>query len=339
MEWLVKNFLKTDAAFAPDYFPTANVLANREKTRQKLQIQEIGTKIIGRGFAYDLTPILKVWVSASTEAKRELLPKVLSSAQEAGFLVDTETGRSFGKKPSQQRREYFVWLNEERIKQVRELHKDYSARIEAAREYVGSSLPTPDAPELVEAPSYKPLDPAKPLPLGWVAKHKQISDLSPKDIWKSLFPEDPLPKKKFEKWISAGCVIFPSLKDLDHVYVIKPANNFGPVAFPKGKVDKGESQEQAAVREVKEETGLVVSILPGSYLGKAEGSSSFTHFYVAVQRGGALGNHDKEVEWVRLVPVDEAFELFRRGNNHRDMDILEKAVAYVDKTFPKRVKP
>lgn len=129
-----------------------------------------------------------------------------------------------------------------------------------------------------------------------------------------------------QKWTSAGCVVIPSMDDKEHVYVIKPANNYGPIAFPKGRVDKGESIKQAALREVLEETGLHVRILPGkqSYLGKGIGTHSVTHFFLAVQTGGTP-RPTEETERVLLVTWDEAKHLFKSTGNKRDGNIADLA--------------
>ena len=60
-------------------------------------------------------------------------------------------------------------------------------------------------------------------------------------------------------------------------------------AFPKGKLDAGESWEEAAVREVEEETGLRCEL--GPYVGS-------THY--PVPQG------EKEVRYYRMSSDDEA---------------------------------
>jgi len=57
--------------------------------------------------------------------------------------------------------------------------------------------------------------------------------------------------------LAAGAVV----RRGDRIVVVR-RNRYGPeVSLPKGKLEKGESFEQAAVREVQEETGCVTQLL------------------------------------------------------------------------------
>lgn len=163
-----------------------------------------------------------------------------------------------------------------------------------------------------------------------VGKHTLMAVVQKDDLAKAiqngLKVQKPKAKKPFKKWTSAGCVVLDSMEDFDHVWIIKPSNNYGPWALPKGQVDKGESLKQTAVREVWEETGLKAKILPGAnaYIGKGEGSFSITHFFLAVKIGGFPHRTD-ETEKVELVTWDDAMRIFTNAGNKRDPKILRMA--------------
>ena len=100
--------------------------------------------------------------------------------------------------------------------------------------------------------------------------------------------------------------------------VIVPRGRGGACsALPKGDVDPGETPEQTAAREVREETGVNVDAA-ASALGEVATSTGATagaivktvHFYLCdyVERVDT-DDHDHEVEDARWMPLEEA----RRG--------------------------
>jgi 8-oxo-dGTP pyrophosphatase MutT (NUDIX family) len=67
------------------------------------------------------------------------------------------------------------------------------------------------------------------------------------------------PKKKTKLEISSGGVVFKKLKIKNEKLKIKILlikDSYGRWALPKGKIEKGEKPEEAALREIQEETGL-----------------------------------------------------------------------------------
>lgn len=66
----------------------------------------------------------------------------------------------------------------------------------------------------------------------------------------------PRPRVVFEK--SAGAVVFHRGDELDYLLIFSTYWE-----FPKGLVEAGESETEAAVREVREETGLEVRLVSG----------------------------------------------------------------------------
>lgn len=139
------------------------------------------------------------------------------------------------------------------------------------------------------------------------------------------------PYKAPAKWISAGGVVLGGKDDLDHVWIRKAKGAaYGGWTFAKGRVDKGESREQAALREVEEEMGIVAEIASGGYLGEYDGSMSVTHYYVMFAKRN-LNKHDDETEKIMLASWTEAVHKFSKSGNTRDIKALTKAMDYVEK--------
>ena len=98
----------------------------------------------------------------------------------------------------------------------------------------------------------------------------------------------------------AGGVVCKSNGQSVEYLIVRPKANEFEWVLPKGHIEKGETPAQAAVREVKEETGVTAKVL------RRLGTVSFTlkdkniraEFYLmAVEKEGAL--HEKrKIEWV-----------------------------------------
>jgi 8-oxo-dGTP pyrophosphatase MutT (NUDIX family) len=128
---------------------------------------------------------------------------------------------------------------------------------------------------------------------------------------------------------SAGGIVIPSLKERDKCYIRLPAGDqdvWGSWTFPNGGVDPHESDEQAALREVKEEIGVTARILapiPGEFLG----TTTINKYFLMVQIG-AMTSYDDETAEARLVTIDEAMELV--SWNQRDVNVLNAAIKVLD---------
>ena len=98
----------------------------------------------------------------------------------------------------------------------------------------------------------------------------------------------------------------------DDVLVIQPTGRRRITALPKGGPQRGETPEQTAGREVREETGVNVAV--GEPLGDVEywyrrgGRRVFktVHFYLCDYVSGSTDDHDHEVDEARWIPLHEA---------------------------------
>jgi 8-oxo-dGTP pyrophosphatase MutT (NUDIX family) len=101
-------------------------------------------------------------------------------------------------------------------------------------------------------------------------------------------------------------------------------------SIPKGTPLEGETLEQTAMREVREETGLSVRILEPlgeiTYWFSARGvrHHKTVHFYLLEATGGRLEDHDWENDFVEWVTDTEARA---RMSFASEIQIVERAIA------------
>lgn len=101
-------------------------------------------------------------------------------------------------------------------------------------------------------------------------------------------------------------------------------------ALPKGTPDSGETIEETALRETREETGLQVEIerpLRAIRYYFVRGSTRYhktVHFFLMRAVGGSTEAHDAEFDEVRWVSVEEAGALL---NHVTERSVVEEAAA------------
>lgn len=121
------------------------------------------------------------------------------------------------------------------------------------------------------------------------------------------------------------------LNERGEVLLFEPAGHFGGYVwtFPKGTPEPGETPEQTAVREVREETGVpaeVIGRLPRAYPG-----TTSTTVYFLMKAKGQPGARDGEARAVKWVALEGAAKLINKTKTavgrRRDLEVLADASA------------
>jgi 8-oxo-dGTP diphosphatase len=107
--------------------------------------------------------------------------------------------------------------------------------------------------------------------------------------------------------------------------------------LPKGLVDKGESPEEAARREVREEAGIETKLVQplerieywyyGTELGSRVRYHKFVHFYLLSYVAGEVQDHDAEVADARWVDIGKAQEMLAFASERRVLARAEQVLA------------
>lgn len=115
--------------------------------------------------------------------------------------------------------------------------------------------------------------------------------------------------------VSAGGVAFRRQGRRTDVALVSVGRD-GRWQLPKGAVGRGETLEETAVREVREEAGIGTEVAgpidridywffaPGR--GRRLRIHKFVHFFLLRYLEGDVRDHDREVTEARWVPIDRA---------------------------------
>lgn len=137
---------------------------------------------------------------------------------------------------------------------------------------------------------------------------------------------------KFEK--SCGAVIYKI--ENNKIYFLLIKQKMGHYSFPKGHVENNETEEQTALREIKEETYLDVK-LDNNFREVVSYSPSYmvlkdVVYFIATPLSRKLIPQLEEVASISWCTYDEALNLFTHTDN---INILNKAVEYIKKNILK----
>ncbi|HEY0321314.1 MAG TPA: NUDIX domain-containing protein [Pyrinomonadaceae bacterium] len=121
-----------------------------------------------------------------------------------------------------------------------------------------------------------------------------------------------------EKQVSAGGVAFRKRGAKIYVALISVGRE-ARWQLPKGIIEKNEPAERAAMREVREETGLETEMVAAIdtveywYFSGSGGDRvrfhKFVHFFLLRYKSGKTTDHDHEVNEARWVEISRAEEM------------------------------
>lgn len=130
---------------------------------------------------------------------------------------------------------------------------------------------------------------------------------------------------------SCGAVVF-TVVDGEYRFVIIQSLE-GTYGFPKGHMKKYETERQTAIREIKEETGLDVKILPGfrqitEYIIPGNGHLKKVVYFLARYDEQTPEGQPEEIKSISLMSYEEAMKVLYYRNSR---DVLHRAYHVINK--------
>jgi 8-oxo-dGTP pyrophosphatase MutT (NUDIX family) len=114
-----------------------------------------------------------------------------------------------------------------------------------------------------------------------------------------------------EREFSAGGVVVRNMRGRPFMAAVRVKDGT-VLALPKGHIDPGESAAEAAAREVREETGVVGTLIEKIddirywYVRDGMRVLKVVSFFLFRYRSGSVQDHDHEVDSAEWVPLAEA---------------------------------
>ena len=131
---------------------------------------------------------------------------------------------------------------------------------------------------------------------------------------------------------SAGAVVFTREAGEPRFVILRSV--FGNPGFPKGHIEPGESDQETALRETEEETGLRVRLLPGFRtvnvfpLPTKANTWKQVIYYLGEYENQPLRPREREIADARLMPYEAALSALTFENTR---GVLREAKAFLDK--------
>jgi len=162
---------------------------------------------------------------------------------------------------------------------------------------------------------------AKPVPVGTPAADQPAARSAKKGA---------AGRGRVHKEVSAGGVVYRRDGEEIEIVLASRRTRRGDLAWglAKGGIEPGETKEETAIREVREETGLTAEIEDSLgdtkyfYVWEDARIRKTVHFFLMRHTGGDTSDRDDEMEEVRWFPLERAL---KRAAYRGERDVLKRA--------------
>jgi len=134
---------------------------------------------------------------------------------------------------------------------------------------------------------------------------------------------------------AAGVVVWREREDGDVAFLLVHRPQYDDWSFPKGKNEPGEPDEECAVRETAEETGLVTTLGPelrSTRYIDPRGRPKLVRYWLGqtANPDSARGQH--EVDALEWLPAADAAERLSHARDHEVLDSALEQLAATSRT-------
>ncbi|MHB1007066.1 MAG: NUDIX hydrolase [Chloroflexota bacterium] len=138
-----------------------------------------------------------------------------------------------------------------------------------------------------------------------------------------------MPRSKTARTVSAGGVVYRLLNGQTQIVLVGQTD---PAIWglPKGGPHKGETTEETALREVREETGLIPRLdrslgsIDYWFFSRGTRFHKTVHYFLMETVGGDMAYHDREYDTVEWFDVDAALA---RCSYENERELIRRAAA------------
>jgi 8-oxo-dGTP pyrophosphatase MutT (NUDIX family) len=124
----------------------------------------------------------------------------------------------------------------------------------------------------------------------------------------------------------AGAIVYRMEKGAPHVLIVRAKRNPGNFIFPKGNVETGETEAEAAVRELQEEAGVIGTVIwdagYSSYV--RDGFTHHVRFFLL--RYDATLNQGEYGRYPTWYPVEQALAILTIADSR---DLLRSMIPFM----------